>query len=127
MRYCICGKAILRQKERSRREREYCSDKCRQKAYRERKKKTFDSERFKRKADEFFARSYVPDEFSYLGMLLGEIEEKDRLIASLKLELDELEERYKLELEGWQAGEGEKEAEIARLTTLLESQARKHR
>lgn len=56
MRYCICGKAIPRPpkgpQERGHREREYCSDKCRQRASRQRNKHKHNIDRIKQEMDE---------------------------------------------------------------------------
>ena len=52
MRYCPCGEVIPRRKERGHREREYCSNKCRQAAYRLRHKEKHDLSRIEREMNE---------------------------------------------------------------------------
>lgn len=115
MRYCICGEVILREKKKARREREYCSNKCRQKAYRERSKRKQEREQI---------IGPLPEGSIYLSLL--EDEKLKREILILQLETAEFGEQiYKRQIEIMQEKEAEREAEIIRLTKLLESQARR--
>ncbi|MGH2481301.1 MAG: hypothetical protein ACRDHW_16735 [Ktedonobacteraceae bacterium] len=117
---------IHRRKERGHREREYYSDACRKRAYRARNKGKHDLSRIMQEASErFYLKLYQDvhretwqDELEQLqkdrarrdDLLLGVLEDKSHLRASIAV----LEEQL-----------AEKDAEIVRLTTLLEGQAKR--
>lgn len=127
MRECICGKAIVRRKERGGREREYCCDKCRQQAYRERHKRKLSmrraihesSIRMIDKIDQEIRRESWQDD----------LERKDQIIQGLLKDLDYNNDLYKLQesiIDGLEHRLANAEAEIVRLNTLLDSQSKRH-
>jgi hypothetical protein len=139
MRYCICGKPIVyrsrQEKERGHREREYCSDRCRQRACRERNKGKHDLDRIRREAQERWwlsiEQSVRPD------MRQIELDLKNKMLemqnmflnsADTRIEHIELLNRIQqMEIADLKDQLAEKEAEIVRLNILLEAQTKKKR
>lgn len=132
---CGCGRFIPRRKERGHREREYYSDACRKRAWRARNKQKHDLDRIKREAeermwnaiDQAVRRESWQDELALKdGMLdlMGKFQD----MAEEKLKRAELDNQM-LELEVTVLREqlAEKEAEIVRLTVLLEGSKKKSR
>ncbi len=136
MRACShCGKALVRRQERGHREREYCSDKCRQAAWRAKHK---DWHKLKRILDASFERQCNAIEQNVhreswqddLELRDKLIEWKEKEIEGIKWELDAailhktlLQEEVKI-LKDQLA---DKETEIVRLQTLLNGQANRKR
>lgn len=130
MRECLeCGKGIPFRKERGHREREYCSDKCRQRACRARKKP-------RRSLDQIIAEAHarmwdkVEQDFrreTWQDDLKAAQEREEMIYRWWKEESDE-NDRLQARIELLEYLLAEKDAEITRLNYLLESQARrKHR
>jgi hypothetical protein len=126
MRYCICGESIPRRKEQGHREREYCSDRCRKRAWRARNKEKHNLERITREWKERFYNAV--DQEIHRETWQDELEKQESLIHSLLLEtkyLREMNNVQELVMQGLKEELAEKEAEIARLNTLLEYQAKR--
>jgi hypothetical protein len=128
MRYCICGKAIQRRKEKGHREREYCSDACRQRANRERNKHKRTAEQ---SMEEAMIRIY---DASYQEIhhetWQDDVERQERLIHGLLDEnifLHEVRDTLLGIIDRQEATLAEKDAEIVRLTFLLDAQSQKKR
>ena len=136
MRECLqCGKPLPRTKEKGHREREYCSDVCRQRAWRQRNKWKHDlgriiqasNERMWNAIDQHVHREHWQDELEQQEKLL-ELQDK-RFIQIHKL-LEESEEENRIlqaEIQWLKDQLAEKEAEIVRVATLLESQSNRKR
>lgn len=128
MRECICGKVILRRKEKGHREREYCSDACRQRACRERNRSKRTIEQIKKRSEELwlekieqeFHREIWQDELQLNEQYIKKLEADNQALEvelAFHREVTECERVQNRRLQDLLA---EKEAEIARLTFLLE-------
>ena len=136
MRECVaCGMGLPIRRERGHREREYCSERCRQRACRERNAARRERDQLKRKADER-AWNELQRELDCIGYppraWQVELWLKDVQLEQMKKRIqgqDELIEMLKeSRSDAWLWNLlAEKEAEIVRLQTLLESTARKRR
>lgn len=135
MRYCVCGQAIPRRSERGHREREYCSDRCRQRAWRARHKDRHKRERIIQAA---FERGWNAIEQDVHRE--GWQDERQTLRAEIKRleihrDINEFgDDLLKFKADLCQAENAvlksqlaDKEAEIVRLTTLLEAQSKRPR
>ena len=127
MRECLqCGKPLPRRIEAGHRERQYCSDRCRQRACRARNKEKHNLNRIIHEASERLW-SAVEQQVRRESWQ-DDLERKDKLLRQAHQELAYLEEQNSLLqqqivfLENLLA---DKEAEIVRLNTLLEGQAKR--
>jgi hypothetical protein len=129
MRECLgCGKPLPRRKERGHREREYCSDLCRQQAWRARNKDKHNLDRMMRESQERFWTK-VHQEI-HRETWQDELEHDDKLIKGLLEDLQFLEAQNKLQqlvIESLENKITENEAEIVYLKTLLEGQSKQRR
>ena len=135
MRYCVCGKAILRRGEKGHREREYCSDRCRQRACRARNKSKHDLDRLQKEAsarywtmihqdvhretwqDELEAQEKrINEQSDLISDLIDEVNFYRDATENLLTSIDFLNEQL-----------AEKEVEIVRLSMLLDAQSMKRK
>ncbi|GCE32194.1 hypothetical protein KDA_76780 [Dictyobacter alpinus] len=140
MRYCVCGKVIARRKGHGGREREYCSDRCRQQACRARHKDDRTAEKRQQRIDEIIYTTVFQDVHKTTWQV--ELELQAWLITNQQEQIEKLTEQldathheidiFKLEL-GIERSQqsrlkdhlADKEAEIVRLTALLDFQSRR--
>src|SRR5690242_219702 len=86
MRYCICGATIPRRQKKGGREKEYCSDKCRQRACRQRNKVKHNLDRARREAEErMWSRI---EQNVHRETWQDDLEKQGRLIKSLLQDLE---------------------------------------
>lgn len=123
-----CGKPLPRSREKGHREREYCNDLCRKRAWRAKNKDKHRLDRIIREAHERMwnaieqgaHRETWQDELDTTNKLLTHMFEEQEslriLIQGLKHEIAFLQDRL-----------ADKDAEITRLTVLLEGQAKRRR
>jgi hypothetical protein len=126
MRYCICGKAIPRRKQKGGREKEYCCDNCRQRACRERNKDKHDLERIEREAQERFWTKI--DQDIHRETWQDELKKQEEYINSChryELFLHEQNNILREYIKVLEEQLADKEAEIARLNILLESSTKR--
>jgi hypothetical protein len=126
MRYCFCGKPIPRRKKKGGREKEYCCDAHRQQACRARNKDKHDLDRIRREADERFWNKIYQD--VHRENWQDRLEEQDKYISqSHKYEIFLQEQNNVLReyIKTLEKQLADKEAEIVRLTVLLEGPKRK--
>jgi hypothetical protein len=126
MRYCICGKVILRQTEKGHREREYCSDACRQRACRARNKEKHALSRIRKEAEERMWNAL--DQTIHRESWQDELEQQKQLIMHLLEELtfrEEINTALVQHVESLENRLAEKEGEIAYWKTVLERQSKK--
>lgn len=133
MRYCICGKVILRRNERGHREREYCSDTCRQRACRIRNKHKHDLDRISHEAmerewnaiEQHIHRESWQDDLERSRQLLlysHQELEQERIATEIAEARNKL---FELELSLLREQLANKEAEITHLKVLLGNQVKR--
>ncbi len=136
MKECLsCGKPIPRRREKGHREREYCSNICRQRAYRQRNRWKHNLDRIRKEAKERMWNAL--EQTSHRETWQDELEqsEKQREQSEKQLEkqhdwieyLTNFNEQLQWEEIKLRNRLADKEAEIVRLTILLEGQAKKKR
>lgn len=130
---CGCGRIILRRKDRGHREREYYSDACRKRAYRKRNKWKHDLERHRREAEErrliaIEQKVYREDWQNERAWLLNRIEQLQQQQSRVQFERDlaiAQVDVWKLEIQFVREQVADKDAEIMRLTALLNAQRKR--
>jgi hypothetical protein len=123
-----CGKPLPPRKERGHRERDYCSDVCRQRAWRKRSKPERDLERARTEA---LRRMWdATEQHIHHETWQDDLASNEKLIKLLLDEIAELRRHSAILLrciESLENDVADKEAEIVRLTILLETQAKRKR
>lgn len=123
-----CGKVIPHRREKGHREREYCSDLCRKRAWRTRNKSKHRidrivqdaQERMWNKIDQDIHRETWQDDIEKLEKERGVMRQENNYLWRCKEQLEQ-------QLQFTQDLLADKEAEIVRLTVLLEGQAKRKR
>jgi hypothetical protein len=124
----FCGKPLPRTREKGHREREYCSDLCRQRAWRAMNKNKHNLDRIMKTASE--RRWNAIDQEIHRETWQDELETTNKLLKFMLEDLKLKEERIEILEKAIAFLEDRltsKEAEIVRLNVLLESQAKRKR
>jgi len=126
MYYCICGQPLPPRAKGGHREREYCSDKCRQRACRQRNKGKHDLDRINREMSERIANAVYQN--IHRESWQDELERKESLIASLLQDLKythNMNEILQIDNDLLREQLADQAEEITRLTLLLDAQSKK--